>query len=100
LLRGKGNSAIIGHTQRALPSIADAVSDRLTVLADSGVRSGIDGFKMLASGAREALLGRASGGQQAVERLIGLNAAEMQTAITLAGVRSIDAINRNLINLP
>jgi isopentenyl diphosphate isomerase/L-lactate dehydrogenase-like FMN-dependent dehydrogenase len=37
---------------RALPAIAEAVGDRLTVLADSGVRSGLDVVRMLALGAR------------------------------------------------
>ncbi len=36
----------------ALPAIADAVGDRLTVLADGGVRSGLDVVRMLALGAR------------------------------------------------
>src|SRR6185437_11642367 len=44
---------------RALPGIADAVGDRMTVLADSGVRSGLDVVRMLSLGARGVLLGRA-----------------------------------------
>src|SRR5438067_2372146 len=44
---------------RALPAIAEAVGDRLTVLADSGVRSGLDVVRMLALGAKGVLLGRA-----------------------------------------
>jgi L-lactate dehydrogenase (cytochrome) len=44
---------------RALPAIADAVGDSLTVLADSGVRSGLDVVRMLALGAKGVLLGRA-----------------------------------------
>ena len=45
---------------RALPAIAEAVCDRLTVLADSGVRSGLDVVRMLALGAKGVLLGRAA----------------------------------------
>ncbi|HEX8415532.1 MAG TPA: L-lactate dehydrogenase, partial [Sphingomicrobium sp.] len=37
---------------RALPPIAEAVGDRLTVLADGGVRSGLDVIRLLALGAR------------------------------------------------
>ena len=39
--------------------IAAAVGDRLTVLADGGVRSGLDVVRMLALGAKAVLLGRA-----------------------------------------
>jgi isopentenyl diphosphate isomerase/L-lactate dehydrogenase-like FMN-dependent dehydrogenase len=42
----------------ALPGIAEAVGDRLTVLFDSGVRTGDDVLKALALGAQGVLLGR------------------------------------------
>ena len=44
---------------RALPRIADAVAGRMPVLADGGVRSGLDVVRMLALGADFVLLGRA-----------------------------------------
>ena len=40
---------------RVLPRIADAVGSELTVLADGGVRSGLDVVRMLALGARMGL---------------------------------------------
>src|SRR5690606_13998480 len=43
---------------RALPAIADAVQDDLSILADSGVRNGLDVLRMLALGARGVLIGR------------------------------------------
>ncbi|WP_435331382.1 alpha-hydroxy-acid oxidizing protein, partial [Klebsiella pneumoniae] len=46
-------------TARALPRVAEAVGDDLTVLADSGVRSGVDVIRLLALGAKGVLLGRA-----------------------------------------
>ncbi len=46
-------------TAAAVPAIADAVRDDLTILADSGIRTGLDVLRMLALGADGVLLGRA-----------------------------------------
>jgi L-lactate dehydrogenase (cytochrome) len=43
----------------ALPRIADAVKGDIRILADSGVRTGLDVVRMLASGADAVMLGRA-----------------------------------------
>ncbi|NLW07313.1 MAG: alpha-hydroxy-acid oxidizing protein [Clostridia bacterium] len=45
-------------TAAVLPQIAAAVGDKISVLADGGVRSGVDVLKMLALGARAVLVGR------------------------------------------
>ncbi len=88
---------------RALPAIADAVSDRLTVLADGGVRSGLDVVRMLALGAQGVLLGRAwlyalaARGEAGVTQLLDLMAKEMRVAMALTGVREIKDINRSIL---
>lgn len=41
-----------------LPSIVDAVGDRMTVLFDSGVRTGVDILKALCLGAKGVMVGR------------------------------------------
>ncbi|MDE9448787.1 alpha-hydroxy-acid oxidizing protein, partial [Xenorhabdus bovienii] len=46
-------------TARALPSIVDAVKNDITILTDSGIRTGLDVLRMLALGADSVLLGRA-----------------------------------------
>lgn len=90
-------------TARALPAIADAVGDDLTVLADSGVRSGLDVVRMLALGAKGVLLGRlptyalAADGQAGVENLLAILEKEMRVAMTLTGVKSLSEINRSLL---
>jgi L-lactate dehydrogenase (cytochrome) len=90
-------------TARALPAIAEAVGDRLTVLADGGVRSGLDVLRLLALGARGVLLGRAwayalaAAGQGGVEHMLSIIAAEMRVAMALTGVKRIDQIDRSLL---
>src|SRR6185437_14431812 len=69
---------------RALPPIADAVDGRLPVLADGGIRSGLDVVRMLALGADFVLLGRtwayalAGGGGAGVAHVLRLIEAEMR----------------------
>lgn len=88
---------------RALPSIAEAVGDRLTVLADSGVRSGLDVVRMLALGAKGVLLGRAAvyalaaRGEAGVTQLLDLIEKEMRVAMALTGVRDVASIDRSIL---
>ena len=89
---------------RALPAIADAVQGDLTILADSGVRSGLDVVRLLALGADGVLLGRpfvyalAAAGEQGVAHLLDLIASEMKVAMTLTGARAVGEISReNLV---
>lgn len=93
----------VPSTARALPAIVDAVGDQLTVLADSGVRSGLDVVRMLALGAKGVLLGRAwafalaGGGQAGVAHMLRLVEAEMRVAMALTGRTSIAAIDRSAL---
>ncbi|WP_420135178.1 FMN-dependent L-lactate dehydrogenase LldD [Rhodopseudomonas sp.] len=88
-------------TVRALPAIADAVKGDLTVLADSGIRSGLDVVRMLAQGADAVLLGRAfvyalaAAGEKGVAKLLELIDKEMRVAMTLTGARKIADISRD-----
>ena len=83
---------------RALPQIADAVGDRLTVLADGGVRSGLDVMRMLALGAKGVMLGRAwafalaAAGEDGVRHILDLIEAEMRVAMALTGLTIVDKI--------
>lgn len=85
---------------RALPAIADAVQGDLTILADSGVRSGLDVVRLLALGADGVLLGRAfvyalaAAGEQGVAHVLDLIASEMKVAMTLTGARAVGEISR------
>ena len=93
----------VPSTARALPPIADAVGDRLTVLADGGVRSGLDVVRMLALGSKGVLLGRAwvyalaGGGQAGVAHMLRLLEAEMRVAMALTGVTTIQQIDTRIL---
>ncbi|WP_312414941.1 FMN-dependent L-lactate dehydrogenase LldD [Shinella sp.] len=86
-------------TARALPIVADAVKGDLTLLVDSGIRSGLDVVRMVAQGADAVLLGRAyiyalaAAGEKGVTHLLDLIASEMRVAMTLTGARSIKDIS-------
>ena len=88
---------------RALPAIADAVGNELTVLADSGVRSGLDVIRLLALGARGVLLGRAwafalaAGGERRVTQLLEMFAREIRIGMALTGVRTPAEIDRSIL---
>ena len=88
-------------TACALPAIADAVKGDIKILADSGIRNGLDVVRMIALGADTVLLGRAfvyalaAAGQAGVENLLGLIEKEMRVAMTLTSARSIAEITRD-----
>jgi L-lactate dehydrogenase (cytochrome) len=88
----------------ALPAVVDAVGDRLTVLLDSGVRTGADVVKALVLGARAVLIARpyafglALDGQDGVEHVVRCLLAETQLTMILAGVsRASDLAGSGLV---
>lgn len=90
-------------TAKALPPIVQAVGSDLTVLADSGIRSGLDVVRMLALGAKGMSLGRSmayalgADGQRGVENMLDILAREMHVAMTLTGVTSIEQIDESIL---
>ena len=87
----------------ALPPILDAVGDGMTVLLDSGIRSGADVFKALALGADAVLLGRpylwglALDGQNGVETVLRSLLAELDLTMTLSGFTRASEIDGSVI---
>ncbi|WP_328548788.1 lactate 2-monooxygenase [Streptomyces platensis] len=75
----------------ALPRVVEAAAGRLTVLFDSGIRTGDDIFKALALGAKSVLVGRpyAYGlgldGQAGVEHVLRCLLAEFDLTLALSG---------------
>ncbi len=90
-------------TAMVLADIAAKVKDKITILADGGVRSGGDILKMLALGADAVMIGRpfaiaAVGGLQAgVEKYIEILHGELKQAMVLTGTRSAAAVDRRIL---
>jgi len=88
----------VASTARALPRIADVVGGQIQLLADGGVRSGLDVVRMLALGADFVLLGRAwvyalgARGGPGVAHVLKLIEAEMKVAMALTGRTKISEI--------
>ncbi len=93
-------------TLDALPAIAAAVGERLTVMLDGGVRHGSDLVKARALGARACLVGRpwlyglAADGERGVEAALELFAAELDRTLALLGVTSFDDVDASVLYDP
>jgi L-lactate dehydrogenase (cytochrome) len=93
----------VPSTTRALPDVVDAVGDQVEVLADGGVRNGLDVVKMMAMGARAVLIGRAwawavaARGETGVRHVLRVMKADIDTALGLTGQTSIADIDRSAL---
>lgn len=93
----------VPSTAKALPAIADVVGDRLTILADGGIRSGLDVVRMLALGAQGVLIGRAwayalgAKGEKGISHVLSLIEAEMRVAMSLTGATSIADLTADIL---
>ena len=88
---------------RALPAIADAVKGQIKILADSGIRNGLDVVRAIALGADCAMIGRAyiyalaTAGEAGVKQLLELLEKEMRVAMTLTSVAKVADITGELL---
>ncbi|WP_321275760.1 alpha-hydroxy acid oxidase [Thiomicrorhabdus indica] len=82
-----------------LPQIRQAVGSEMTLLLDSGIRSGQDIFKALAIGADAVLIGRlqlyalAVAGAMGIVHLLKLLTEELQMTMALCGCETLQAIS-------
>lgn len=97
---------ILDHTPGAaevLPQIAARVKGSVTILADGGVRSGVDVLKLLALGADAVLVGRPvivgafGGGAQGVRLVLEKMAGELKQAMILTGCADVKDIDYRVI---
>jgi L-lactate dehydrogenase (cytochrome) len=93
----------VPSTARALPDVVDAVGDQVEVLADGGIRTGLDVVKMVSLGARAVLMGRAwawavaARGEAGVRHMLRVIKADIDTALGLTGHTSISALDRSAL---
>ena len=87
----------------ALPPIADAVGDDITLFMDGGVRSGLDVLKALTLGAKACFLGRAwayglaARGEAGVLHVLKIMRGELTTALGLTGCTDVRKAGRQLL---
>lgn len=84
----------------SLPTIRSAVGDEFPVFLDSGIRSGADIFKAIASGADAVLIGRLQvyalsvAGALGVAHMLKLLREELELTMAMAGCSNIDEIKK------
>ena len=90
-------------TAQVLPSIVEAVGKNMKILADGGIRTGIDVFKALALGADAVLAARPfvtavyGGAEEGVEALAEKFGAELIDTMKMCGAFSIEEISPEMI---
>lgn len=88
---------------KALPRIADAVGNDLSLILDSGVRSGLDVVRALALGAKMVMIGRpwvyalAARQKRGVKEILEIFAKEMRVAMALSGCARVEDINSRML---
>jgi L-lactate dehydrogenase (cytochrome) len=87
----------------ALPAIASAVGSRMTVLFDSGVRSGADVLKAVALGAQAVLIGRpyayglGLAGEDGVRHVLRALRTDFEITMRLAGFASLADLSADVL---
>ncbi len=91
---------------KALPSIMEAVGDKIEVHLDGGIRSGQDVLKAVALGAKGTYIGRAfiyglgAKGEQGVTDALNVIHKEMDISMALCGHKSMSEVGRQTVLLP
>jgi len=91
---------------RMLPSILDAVGDKIEVHLDSGIRSGQDILKAVAMGAKSTYIGRAfvyglgAMGEAGVTSALEVIHKELDLSMALCGERDVKNLGRHDLLVP
>jgi isopentenyl diphosphate isomerase/L-lactate dehydrogenase-like FMN-dependent dehydrogenase len=88
---------------QALPRIAQELKGRIPLLADGGIRSGVDILKTLALGADAVMIGRPfalmaiGGGREAVAFLVNTLRSQLEQAMVMTGCPDVAKADRSLL---
>lgn len=99
---GRQLDGAIGSLE-VLPEIADAVGKHMTVLFDSGIRTGSDILKAIALGAKAVLVGRpviygyAINGKNGAKEVMQGLLADFYLSMAIAGIPSIADCQRDVL---
>lgn len=99
---GRQVDGAIGSLE-VLPEIAAAVGDKITVLFDSGIRTGVDVIKALSLGAEAVLVGRpavygfAVGGAEGAKQVLRGLLADFEMSLGLAGVDGVEGCKPEIL---
>lgn len=97
---GRQCDGAIGSLE-VLPEIADAVGDKMTVLFDSGIRTGVDVIKALSLGAKAVLVGRpviyglSVDGKNGAKAVMKGLLADLWQSMGLAGIEGVAGCTRD-----
>jgi len=108
IVSNHGGRQLDGATSgiEALPAVVSAVSGRIPVLVDGGVRRGSDVLKALALGAAACLIARpqlwglAVAGEAGVTRVLEIFRSEIDRGMALCGASRIADIGPDLLHRP
>lgn len=85
------------------PEIVEAVGDKITVLFDSGIRTGADIIKALSLGAKAVLVARpviygfAIAGKKGAKQVLQGLLADLDQSMGLAGIKNIEGCNEAVL---
>ena len=93
-------------TAEVLPEIAEAVGDKLMILVDGGIRSGVDIYKALAMGADAVIIARPyvtamyGGRAEGIKLLTDKLGAELKDTMRMCGTPRLKCISRENVLIP
>ncbi|MEN2985987.1 MAG: alpha-hydroxy-acid oxidizing protein [Thermodesulfovibrionaceae bacterium] len=99
---------ILDHTAGVadvLPEITESLKGKIVIIADGGVRSGVDVLKLLALGADAVLVGRpvvvavVGGGREGLKLYFENIKNELKQAMLLTGVASVKNVPREILRV-
>ena len=89
----------VPSTVAALPGVVDAIGDQVEVLADGGIRTGLDVVKLMSLGAKAVLVGRAwawavaAEGEAGVRHMLEGLSTDIDTALGLTARSSVTELD-------